>query len=246
MATALDLITNALREIGVLAEGEDPSTAAMNEGFARLNRYLGRLAAENLTIYGVTRTTATLTANQASFTVGAGGNINIARPILHNLSKVNFIDTSQDPDFEYQLPTLMTEAQYQAITLKALTAAYPTAAYYSPTFPLGTLIPWPIPTSATLLWAVYHWVAVPSFTAVTDAVSLPSPYEEALTQNLALLLCPTYGVQPHPVLVKSAADSMATLKRSNIRMRDITFGADVLGDARGNRRTYDIWSDGIY
>jgi hypothetical protein len=233
VATVQDLVTSALKEIGVLATSETGTSAEHADAFVRLNRYIDRLATEKLTIYSVTRTTATLTANQASFTVGAGGNINIARP--EYIEKVNFIDTSLDPDTEFQLPPLLTELQYQSITLKALTSVYPQAAYYNPTYPTGTLIPWPIPTSATLLWAVYHWTAVTQFASLATTVSLPPAYEEALIMNLALLLCPAYERQPHPMLVEVARTSMAALKRANQRMRDLQFGPDVMAGRYGDQ-----------
>jgi len=242
LATVQDLINAATREISVLASGETLAYADSEDARTRCNRMLNGWAATNLTIYTVTRTTSTLTANQASFTVGTGGNINIVRPVF--IEKVNFIDTSQDPDYEYVLPDLLTEQQYEGINLKALTALYPQAAYYNPTYPLGTLSPWPIPTSATLLWAIYHWAAISEFATLTDTVTLPPSYEDAIVQNLAILLCPSYGVQPHPVLIKTAAESLATLKRANKRERTLTFGADVLGDrGRFGPGTYNVFSD---
>ena len=236
MATALDLVTSALKEIGILAASETAQAEDAADGLTRLNRFLDRLAADKLSIYSVVRTTATLTASQASFTVGPAGNVNMARPIF--LDHVNFIDTSLDPDTEFQLP-MLTEDAYAEIVLKAQTSTYPQAAYYSSTYPTGTLIPWPIPTSATLLWAVYAWTAVPQFAALSTSVSLPPSYEEMLVTNLALLLCPSYGVQPNPMLIKSATESLATLKRANRKLSDLGFelGA-IIGSAAGGY--YDI------
>lgn len=228
MATALVLITDALKEIGVLAEGETPTAGQTTDALARLNRFLDRLAAENLAIYAVTRTTQAIVPSQASYTVGPSGNINIARPNF--IERVNFIDNAASPAVEYPLPDPMTEQQWTDITIKNLTSPFPKAVYYSPTYPLGTLTPWPIPTNSNLLWVVYAWTAVAQIAAQSDTVALPPGYGEMIVQNLALLLCPTYERQPHPVLVKTASESMATVKRSNHRTTDRTFGADVRGD----------------
>lgn len=172
--------------------------------------------------------------------MGSGGNINIVRPVF--IEKINFIDTSQDPDYEFPLGAPLTEQEYASIALKALTATYPECAYYNPTYPTGTLIPWPIPTSATLQWALYHWTAVPQFAALSTTVSLPPAYEEALVSNLAILLCAPYERKPNPILVTTARESMAALKRANKRMADLSFGADVLGDqAQRGRDAYSIY-----
>lgn len=92
------------------------------------------------------------------------------------------------------------------------------------------MIPWPIPTSTTLQWVVYHWTALAQFSALADVLALPPGYKEALMTNLALLLCPPYSRQPHPILVKRASDSLASIKRGNKRLVNTVFEAGVLGD----------------
>jgi hypothetical protein len=238
VATALDLITASLQEIGVLAAGELPTTAEAADGLARLNRFLDRLAAENQTAYEITRTEATITASQASYSVGPSGNINIVRPVY--IDHVNFLDTSPSPDMEYQLGDLLTEQEWQSIPMKSLTSPFPQRAYYSPTSPTGTLYPWPIPTSSTLRWVVYAWTALTQIPLITTTVALPPAYAEMIVQNLALLLCPSYEKQPHPVLVKSASDSMGVVRRANHRMSNLTFTADVPGVSPYGFRRYDI------
>lgn len=226
MATAADLCRAALREIGVLSADEAGAAGDITYAFERLNRFLDRLAAEKQSIYAVTRTaTAALTASQASFTVGSGGNISIARPVF--LDHVGYIDQATDPDTEFPLK-LLTEAEYQAWPLKALTSTRPTAAYYSPTYPTGTLYPLPIPTDANLLWAVYHWTAVTQFAAQGTTVALPPAYEEMLVTNLALLLCPSFERPPNPILVRAADKAMSVVKGANSRLRELTFPQESL------------------
>ena len=220
MATVNDIITGSLRRLGVLAEGEVPSFDQANDALIALNDLVDQWKAEKLQVYTETRTIATLTASQASFTVGTGGNINIDRPVF--IRHVNFVDTSQDPDYEYQLPPLLTEDAYARIGMKAQTSTIPQVAYYNPTFPLGTLIPWPIPTSATLQWAMYHSAAIAEFAALTTTVSLPPGYKRMLRSNLAIEIAPDYGKEPDGALVKAAVESMATVKRANRRLLDLS------------------------
>lgn len=239
MATCGDLIAAALKDIGVLAAGETSTAEEAEDARLALNRLLDQWAAEKLTIHAVTRTTATLTANQASFTVGPGGNINIVRPVF--FEKVKYIDTSTSPTTEHSLGEPLTEEAWAAVPQKALTGTLPSAVYYSPTFPLGTLYPLPIPTSATLQWAVYHWAAVTSFAALTTTVSLPPAYERALVKNLALEILPSYpGRQLDQLLLKQAQDSFTVLKRSNTRLSDLSFDRGALVGGGGG---YSIYTD---
>ena len=173
----------------------------------------------------VTRATATLTANQTSFTVGTGGNINIPRPGLQQIDRIAFVDTATTPDLEFSLGKPITEAEWENIPMKALTSTYPQKAYYSPTYAAstGTLYPWPIPTSSTLLWAIYYYAPVAEFAAVTDAVTVPDGYERLLVTNLALELAPSNNRQPAASLVMAARDSLAVAKKANARAVELCF-----------------------
>lgn len=239
MARVQDLINGALRRIGVLAEGEVPPFDQSNDALIALNDLVDQWAGEKLQVYTETRTVSTLTASQASFTVGPSGNINIVRPMF--IRHVNYQDTSQSPTYEYQLPPLLTEDAYARITMKSQTSTLPQVAYYNPTFPLGTLIPWPIPTSATLQWVLYHSTAVPVFAALTTTVSLPPGYNRMMRSNLAIEIAPEYGKQPDAALIRTAVDSMAAVKRSNKRLMDLSFEAAALVQNRVGMGGYSIW-----
>lgn len=256
MATVRDLLESSLREIGVLAEGESASASQAWEGIKRLNRFIERLSLDRLTIYQIVRTTFTITSGDGEYTIGAtagyksppqGGDVTIYRPIF--LDDVRFIDTSQDPDQEYPLRKL-TDAAYAALTIKDQTDVFPQAWYYNPTYPSGTLTLWPAPTSSTLEGVVYAPTAMTGFgtgnvneaqasTILSTLVRLPDGYEEMLCSNLAVLLCPAYERQPHPVTAKTAVDSLAALKRANVRLSDMSFDPAVLMGSGGH---YDIRS----
>lgn len=224
MATVLDIVTASLQALGAIQAGEEPSAVDAAYCFARFNDFVDACAAERLDIYTITRTTATLTANQASFTVGTGGNINIVRPVY--LENVRFQDTSITPTLEYPL-TELTDDSYAQLAQKGQTSTLPAYYYYNPTFTsgtgLGTLIPWPIPTSATLQWVIYAPTAIPQFAALTDTVALPPGYRRFLISNLALEIAPGYDkLQIAPSLVQIAQESKMAIKRANVRMRDLS------------------------
>lgn len=238
MATLLDLITESYGDAGILAVGDVPNAAQSARGLAKMNGLLDQWKAEDLLAYTVLRATATLTASQSSFTVGTGGNVAIARPAY--LDHVNFIDNAVSPTIEYNLGPLLTEQEWEKIAVKALTATLPGRAYYEPTYPTGTLYPWPIPTRSNLLWAVYYHAPVAEFAAVSDSVALPPGYKRMLVSNLAIELLPAYSREAHPVLLQQAHESKAMVKRSNIKATELSFdpgavipGADFIDWRRG-------------
>ena len=234
MATVADCITDALSRINVLEADEIPSSADMAKGFAILTSLTDTWGADRMTIPYILRTTATLTASTASFTVGTGGDINIIRPVF--FSGISFIDTSQDPDLEIPLRRL-TDDEWRLTALKALTSTMPVAAYYNPTYAsgFGTLYPWPIPTSSTLQWAVYAPVALPDFAATSTTLVVPPGYYEFIVTNLAFKLC---GVFSAPKSIRDQIqqeknEATAIVKRANFRISELGMPAGLPGTGRG-------------
>jgi len=226
MAEVRDIVTAALRELGVLASGEVATADEANSGLEELNRLVDQWAGERLLIYRVTRTTWTLVSATQVYTVGTGGTVNVVRPVY--LDHVNFIDTSTSPDTEYKL-TPLTDDAWAAIAQKALTGTLPTNWHYNPTFPTGTLSLWPVPTSSTLQGALYAPQQVSEFASLDEVISLPPGYRRMLVKNLARDLAPSYDRPVHPELKEEAIESKATVKRNNRRLSDLSFDAAVLG-----------------
>ncbi len=237
MADVRDIVTDSLREIGVLAAGETATADDANFGLDALNRLVDQWAAERLAIYTNTRTVFTITSGTSSYTVGSGGTADIAFPVF--VDHVNFQDTSQSPTLEYQMQPLTNDA-YSRIPIKTLTSPRPTSYYWNPTYPLGTLILWPMPTLTTLQGVIYHPTAVTEFTSLSTAVSLPPGYRRMLVKNLAVELSPSYERPPSEELSRQAIESKATVKRANTVLMDMQVDAGALIQGRNTRYIYSI------
>lgn len=173
--------------------------------------------------------------DEMTFTLFGGGAILIPRPIFVN--GVSYVDTTLTTLTEVPLIEL-TDQAWQSLSMKAMTSTVPTHYYYNPTYPEGTLQFWPIPTSSTLRGVIYVPTPTSQFSTLDDVVTLPPGYEQMIVKNLALQLCPSYKVNPSPLLVKQAADTLAIVKRANYRPTDMSFSASALV---GNRGAY--WYD---
>jgi len=228
MATALDVIADALRELGVLAAGEVATADEAISGLAALNRLVDGCAAERLMIYTTTRTTYALVAATQNYTVGTGGNFNVARPVY--LDHVTIYDDSASVFQESPL-TPLTEDAWAAVPAKSQTALEPTCYYYNPTYPTGTLSVWPVPTSTVLTGVVYAPQQVSEFAALTTTVSLPPGYRRFLVKNLAFELAPSYGRPASQELIAHAIDSKAVVKRANKRLSDMSIESAALCQA---------------
>jgi hypothetical protein len=225
VATALDLITTALKEINVLAIGEPLAAEDAADGLAALNRMVDQWSTERLLVYAMNRTTWPIVSGTGTYTVGTGGSVNIPRPIY--IDAVAFLDTSPTLPTEYPLSQL-TDAAREGTVLKTITSPFPTCWYYDPFFPLAALVLWPTPTSTTLQGVIYYPQVVTQFATLATTVAMPPGYEEMLVTGLAIALAGPYTRQVDPSLRERAINAKALCKRANARLVDLSFDAGSL------------------
>lgn len=218
-----DAITGALQELGVVAAGEVPAADDSQLALDRVNDWLDALQTESLALYGRTRTVWTLTSGVSTYSVGSGQTVDVARPTgPEAILNIGYQNTAWSPVTEYSNGRPLSEDAYAAIRQKAFQSTYPTAWYYDPTYPAGTLTCWPVPTSSTLQGVLYTATPLAQFTSLTDEVALPPGYRRFLRTNLAVELAPAFQVQPSPVLVELAVSTKAAIKRANTRVQDLS------------------------
>lgn len=224
MPTVLDTFLNpALGRLGILAASETATAEDTAIALQALNSLQDKWAAEDLTIFSVTRTTWNIVSGTGVYTVGTGGTVNIGRPVAHNIQNLTFQDLSTNPDTEYPISKL-TDDDFAGIVQKDLTSPFPTSWYYNPTYPLGTLTFWPVPTSSTLQGVIYALTPIVEWAALTTVVALPPGYKQMIVTNLALELTQFFPERGVPELLPGAAsDAMAVVKRSNKRELDMNF-----------------------
>ena len=242
--TVQQLITASLQDLRVIQTGETASSEDSSFALERLNDWINGLATENLTVYTITRTIWTL-STAASYTIGTGGAVDVARPTGPlSIENIGFQDTSVSPTMEYNLGPVLTEDGYAAIAQKALTSVYPQNWYYNPTFAagLGLLVPYPIPTSATLQGVIYTHTPVSEFSALSETIALPPGYRRFLRLGLAKELSSAFDAGLTPELQVSANQAKSDIKRANMRLSDLSSGVSgVLFGGAGPH--YNIFSD---
>jgi hypothetical protein len=234
--TVSDLIAASLKRLRVVQAGEVPAAEDQADALLRLNSMVKSWSLQPGTFHRIVRTTWTIVANQVSYTVGTGGEVNITRPASPSaIEGIAFQDTSTNPVQEYGRVAPLTEAAYASIPQKAVTSLYPSSWYYAPTVPTGTLYPFPIPTSVTLQGVIYVPTPISSFSATTDTITLPDGYDLALQENLAVLLAPEWGVPLDSALVQSARESKMAVTTRNLRMQELSTAEAVTLFGRGGR-----------
>lgn len=218
--TVIDIIKRAYRLIGVYSIGETPTADEAVDGQAALNAMLDEWAAEGLMTYAKSLDTINLVANTSVYTLGATGTIVTVRP--------NEIDQSSYIEYlgvSYPM-SIATLDDYNSITLKGTTSTMPFLLWYKEDYPNGTLtvFPTPILPLTLKLWSIKP---VSSFNNLTDLVSFPPAYENAITYNLACILAVEFGMPIPNLMVKYAALAKKKIKRQNYEPVIMDFRSDI-------------------
>jgi hypothetical protein len=214
-----DLIYHALRIAGILSEpGRGYSAASLDDGMATLNAMLDAWNAERLMLYAMSRNLFTLTASQADYTIGDGGDFDVVRPT--KIERASTVDLS-DPANPWERPIdALTEQGWQEISGKATPSTLPGRVWYETTYPLGTLHFWPVPTAAHQV-ALYWRGLLAGFTNATDSILVPPGYLAAIS----------------PLAIQKAEDYKAAVKRSNIVVNELRCDPALLGGG-----SFDIYT----
>ena len=210
MTTAAEIIDGSLRLLGVLAEGETPSAAVMQDSIMAINQMIQSWDTERLSVFSTQDQVFTWPANVISRTLGPTGNFVGNRPIEVD-DATYFKDPSSGLSFGIKL---INQQQYDGIAFKTVTSTYPQVMWVNNTFPDIELTVYPVPIKA-LEW---HIISVETLTEVSNVATdmyFPPGYLRAFRYNLACELAPEFGVEPSPQVQRIAMTSKRNLKRIN-------------------------------
>lgn len=212
MATALDIITGALRKLGVYAVGETLAAEDSATGLEQLNALLDMWSNEHLAVYNNVENVLTLQAGKGSYTVGSGGDFDIQRPLRISGAYSRLQPTGTTVD--YPCGEIDFE-RYAQIGLKSQPGPWPKVMYYDSAYPLATLYLWPVPSQGV---EFHFWtdMVFTDFASLATTVNFPPGYFIALQTNLALLLAPEYGIEVSPELREQARSFKKVLKATNM------------------------------
>lgn len=224
MTSAGDLINSSLRLIGVLAEGETPSSETSNDALVAMNQMLDSWSTERLAVFSTQDQVFTWPAGQISRTLGPSGDFVGNRPVAMDDSTY-FRDAGTGISYGIKI---INQQQYDAISLKTVTSTFPQLLWLNMNMPDIEMFVYPVPTRA-LEW---HFISVDELTQpatlATDLV-FPPGYLRAFRYSLAVELAPEFGMEPSPTVVRIALTSKRNLKRQNSPLDVMAMPYAILG-----------------
>ena len=210
MTTAAELIEGSLRLLGVLAEGEQPSVAVMQDSIMAMNQMIQSWDTERLSVFSTQDQVFTWPAYTMSRTLGPTGDFVGNRPIEVD-DATYFKDPSSGLSFGVKL---INQQQYDGIAFKTVTSTYPQVLWVNNTFPDIEMTIYPVPIKA-LEWHIISVETLNEVSSVSTDMYFPPGYLRAFRYNLACELAPEFGVEPSPQVQRIAMSSKRNIKRVN-------------------------------
>ena len=210
MTTAGDQINGALRLIGQIAEGEQPSVATAQDALNAMNQMLDSWSTERLAVFSTQDQVFTWPASTLSRTLGPTGDFVGNRPILLDDSTY-FRDASTNVSFGIKI---LNQQQYNGIAVKTVTSTYPQVIWVNMTYPDIEMYVYPVPTKAL----EFHFISVTELTqpaTLATVMAFPPGYLRAFKYCLACEIAAEFGVEPSQQVSRIAMTSKRTLKRIN-------------------------------
>lgn len=240
MTTALDIITDALQMIGAYDSASPLTDADTELGLRMLNNMMDLWSNFSLAAYAITEQSGLLVVGQNQYTIGAGGNFNMTRPlkILEGPGAAYVQDTNGN---NYDMEVVpRAKWNLYANRTNLVNSNFPNVLFYDPQFPLGVINVLPFPNQPyTMFWD--STLQFGNFANVAVVLSLPPGYEIAMKSNLACILHPFFlDAQLSPNVLILASTSLGAIKRTNARDNPALFDSEIV--ARGNV-SYNVYTD---
>ena len=203
-----DLLTAAIRSIGVVAADETPSTSELNDALYAANDILSSWSPEIVPVTPLVKEQFVSTA-AASYTIGTGGIFNTARPVkIEALACISSVGG--------RAPVRMITAEEWAATVDTTaTGLFAERAWYDGGYPLATLWLLPIPVNTSKI-EITSYKPLAAFVNLSDTVNLMPGYTNALRWALAFEMAPEFGRPVTQELAALAANAKGRITGLNI------------------------------
>ena len=219
--SALDIINDAMIEVGIKAPGEPVDPDVGQWSFRKLNYQLDTWAAEKKYVYASTFNTYTLVPGLSPHTIGPAPGATYStpqRPV--RVEAATLVLNNVTPNVE--TPIAIRDKQWwMENSIKTLQSSIPTDLFYNPAFPNGELYFWPVPNTSYLA-RLQLWQLFSQFSSITDPIggpggenSLVPGYRNAMMLTLAEYLQPGSARAGDLTLTRAAANARAAVWSNN-------------------------------
>ncbi len=213
MATAQEVIVQALKKLGVVSFAESPPADQLTDGLDTLNNMLDSWGGDSLLNLSGIIDTITLVSGTNSYTIGSSQTVDTVKPLSITSAYIS------DGNNDYPV-AIITKETFDG-KIDKTSSGRPTGLYYAPgnsqqTTQTGTIYLYYTPDAAYTL-TITSEKNFTEFSALTSNIDLMPGYKKALIYNLAIDLADEYGMAPSNNILRQAEDSLDLIRAINVR-----------------------------
>jgi hypothetical protein len=242
MSTWADLIALIFRDSGVLGVGQTLQAQDTSDAVRRINMMLSqwkrrRWLVPNLVDYSI------LQDGSLFYTIGAGGDIDVARPNAIESAFMRQAVQSVPNQVDWPLTIIDSMEQYSALTLKNMQAGPSWFLFFDSGWPLGKLYPWPLAGgsaggSGPFELHIQVKSELDSVGSLAAEINLPPEFEEAIYFAQMAQTRAAYRLPPDPYIQRQLKITLQTLRSSQFQVPNLNMPRALRG-----RGGYNIWAD---
>ncbi len=227
--TANRLINLAAKLAQVLGVGQNLPPSNFQDVFDMLNMMMAEWAELRLNVYHLIDVTFTADGS-ISYSIGPGGAIDTIYP-----TRIDGAQFTQN-GIVYPLGIIHAKEDFRKISIPTL-VSFPEYIFLDTSYPLASVSVWPIP-NYTYSITMQLMAQLQTFDYATDVVNLKPIYRNALIKNLAVAICPLFGIEPSPTLLRGAATSKQSMQKANTQISLLQMDRTLIRNGH-----YNIYSD---
>ena len=230
LMTAADLIKRSLQDLGYLGAGESVPPDELADFYEALKDLVDGLPTRRLGMHEMLRSVHPLATGKNVYTIGPGGDIDIARPEFIDSARL-VQDTGDPAEDQLELDVaVLNNSEWASVAQKQLRSSYVSGVWYDYAFSnsgRGNLHVYPVPDGSDTALVLYTpQVAVTQFANVgtTDYVWAPGA-ARMLRKKLAVELAPMARTLVTQELLKQAQDSEDDFYERGLRPSELRMPA---------------------
>lgn len=184
------VITAALRKLGVIPSGATPSANQVADAASALNALVKAFQADGMPLWKISAQTFTTVAGTGTYNVGPSQTINCPKPL-------RIIQAIITPPNGVNMPmNIYNRYDFQNLPQGSTYTGTPINFYYQPLRTTGTIYLWPFPSDSTSTITFHYQSPYEDMDTAVDDFDFPSEWIQPLIYNLAWSLAPEYGIPP--------------------------------------------------
>lgn len=210
------VVATALRKGGIVGIDEPIEQPMLNDAFDDLNDLMAQWARSRYLTYRLDTYVFNSTGAD-TYAVGLGQTVNLnPRPDRLESAFLRLLPQEQGGfNVDIGLDIIPSKENYNQIALKKM-GTISRRIFYDPIWPVGALLPWPIPQAGIYSIGVTFKQTLGRFANFQQQINLPPEYIPALKWCGAEVLRASYQLPPDPMIAKFARRALNAIRLANV------------------------------